>query len=509
MAAELARHGARCRIIDKASGPAAESRAIGIVPRTMEVFDIMGVVETIARAAHRLRAAGVYTGGTRIAHFDFGDLDTRYFVGVLPQSRTERLLTEHLASAGVAVERGVGFTDLSQDANGVVAHTRHADGREEVIQAEWLVGCDGAHSHVRKALNADFAGEQYEELFVLADVHLESRLSWDESYSFFHPSGQLLMFPMPDDVVRVVAILDERSRDRVSAEPTLSEMQAFVDERGSGGVRLRDAIWTSRFRVARRMVRQFRHGRVFLAGDAAHIHSPAGGQGMNTGIQDAHNLAWKLALVAAGRSPETLLDSYHAEREPVARAVVQMTDRFTRLATLQHPLAQGARNLLLAGIAGIERIEHRLVEDIAELTIDYRGSPIVAEDWGGLIPGSRRAGPRAGARAPDVLLPADGATPAMRLYERLRIPSHVLLLYTGPEPISETRNAIAAVVDDISARRGQQIATYEVPSGAADIERHYGTDAPWVYLIRPDGYIGFRGRPNLRQMSAYFQRVFR
>lgn len=508
MAAELARHGAGCRIIDKASGPAVESRAIGIVPRTMEVFDTMGVVDPVDRAAHRLRGAGVYAGGRRIARFRFDDLDTRHSVAVLQQGETERILAAHLARSGVTVEREVELVGLSRETGSVSARLRHRDGREETHRSGWLIACDGARSTVRHALGVYFTGEPYEETLLLADVHLESALPWEESYSFFHPSGQLLMFPLPNDLVRVVAILGERSRDPVPAEPTLADMQALVDERGPGGVRLTDAVWISRFRVQRRMVRRFRHGRVFLAGDAAHVHSPAGGQGMNTGIQDAHNLAWKLALFAAGRSPESLLDSYHAEREPIARAVLRMTDRLTRLATLENPLAQRARNLLLSWLAGIGPVERRLVGDIAELNIDYRRSPVVAEERGGPFPDRLRKAPPAGTRAPDAELAITGSTRPARLHELLRDPRHALLLFAGPHPTPDERQRVANVADEVVEKYSDRIAVHVLSESGTDVERRYGVDAPWVYLVRPDGYVGFRGRPEIARLEEYLRRIF-
>lgn len=311
------------------------------------------------------------------------------------------------------------------------------------------------------------------------------------------------MFPMPNDIVRVVAILDKESRDRIGAEPTLADMQEFVDERGPGGVRLKDAVWLSQFQVSRRLADRFRNGRVFLAGDAAHIHSPSGGQGMNTGIQDAHNLAWKLALVAAGRSPESLLDSYHAEREPIARAVLRMTDRLTRLATLENPLARRARNLLLSWLAGIESVEHRIVEDIAELNIDYRRSPIVDGSNGGQL----HEGPPAGARAPDAELRINGLTKPVRLYELLRDPRHALLLFAGSSLTLEDRQHVANV-DTMITRYSDSIAVHVLTNSEPGVERRYGADAPWMYLVRPDGYIGLRGRPEIDSIEKYLGRIF-
>lgn len=508
MALELARHEMPFRIIGKAPGPAVESRAIGIVPRTMEIFDIMGIVDPFLDASHRLRGANVFVGSKRIAHLNFDDLDTRYFVAVLPQGDTERILAEQLNRKGITVEREVELTGVSQENDIVTARLRHKDGREEVCRTKWLIGCDGANSTVRTSLGINFAGERYEEVFVLADTHLESTLSWEESYTFLHSSGVLAMFPLPNNLVRVVAVLDEQSRTRIPGKPTLSDMQALVDERGPGDIHLTDAVWFSEFRVSRRMVQQFRHGRVFLAGDAAHVHSPTGGQGMNTGIQDANNLAWKLAHVIAGKSPETILDSYHVEREPVAKAVLQMADRNTRLGIPRNPLARTALNLLLSWVLGIEAIEHRMSEDFSELHISYRNSPLVAEDWGSTPSNRPRKAPLLGRRAPDIELKIAGSEKSVRLYELLREPRHILLISPGRHPTSNDLEKVTTIVQKVHETYAECIMVHLLEGSEVDFERRYGTDMPALYLVRPDGYIGFRGRPEIDLLEKYLGRLF-
>jgi 2-polyprenyl-6-methoxyphenol hydroxylase-like FAD-dependent oxidoreductase len=222
-----------------------------------------------------------------------------------------------------------------------------------------VVGCDGGHSLARGALGIPFQGETYPQSFVLADVRMSWALPDDEVQLFFSPEGLVVVAPLPQGHHRVVATVDG-----APAEPSLSDVQALLDARGprSQRPRVEEVVWSSRFRVQHRIATRFREGGVFLCGDAAHVHSPAGGQGMNTGIQDAANLAWKLALVVRGRAPGSLLDSYERERRPVARGVVSTTDRLTRLATVRSPLLRRLRNALIpiAGRAG--RLPRRLAK---------------------------------------------------------------------------------------------------------------------------------------------------
>ncbi|MEO8440206.1 MAG: FAD-dependent monooxygenase, partial [Spartobacteria bacterium] len=331
MATELARHGARCRIIDSAPEPSQTSKALAIFPRTLETFATMGIAERFLAAGHRLHGLSLHHRREQIGQVDFTSVMSTFpFALGLPQAETERLLTEHLTSHGVSVERGVALQSFTQTSDFVRAILRHPDGREETVEASWLIGCDGAHSTTRHLLGMDFEGTQYDESFILADVRLETVLARDRVHLFLGDDGVLGVIPFSENFWRIVANIPPDSRDQSLPEVTLEEVQAMLERRGPPELQAHDPIWLSRFHISHRKVRQFRQLRVFLAGDAAHIHSPAGGQGMNTGIQDAFNLAWKLALVVRGCAPAQLLGSYHNEREPVAREVLNLTDRITR-----------------------------------------------------------------------------------------------------------------------------------------------------------------------------------
>jgi 2-polyprenyl-6-methoxyphenol hydroxylase-like FAD-dependent oxidoreductase len=524
-AAELARHGVTCRLVDKAPAPSATSKALGIMPRTLEVFAGMGTVDAVLAAGHRVGGANFHAGRRRLARVRFDDLDSPYpFVLILPQGQTEQVLTRHLEALGGRVERQVELTGLRQDAEGATAQLRHADGREEAFRASWLVGCDGAHSVVRLALDAPFEGAAYEEGFVLADVRLSGPLADSELHFFIRREGVIGFFPLGGGWWRVVADAPPAEAGAAPATPTLGDVQALVDARGPVATRLSDPLWLSGFRIHRRQARRYRQGRAFLAGDAAHLHSPAGGQGMNTGIQDAYNLSWKLALVAADEAPPELLDSYEAERWPVARRVLRFTDRLTRLLTLRNPVAESLRNGALSLLLGPRPVWHRLATGLAELDVAYRDSPLVAEAWDGLLPGFLRPGPAAGDRAPDGWLQVAATGEPRRLFEALRGTRHALLLFEGKAGTADDRRLLGEVGRALRQDYGRHVAVVQVRAAQAGpgddegalmlldprlgLHDRYGASSPCLYVVRPDGYIGFRGRPATEEGArSYFRRV--
>lgn len=528
LAAELARHGVRCRIVDKAPTPSTHSKALAIFPRTLEVFAQMGVLAPVLQAGRKLSGVNAYAHGRKLLHSSFADVDSPYPYAIcLPQSETEQILSAHGMRLGVAIDRGVELIACDLDKKSVMATLRHADGGIETCVTPWLAGCDGAHSTVRRALGMHFTGELAEETFVLADVEINWPFSADEVHFFLHQDGPLGIIPLPrPGTFRMVATLPADTAMHVAETPTLAQMQSVLETRGPAGLVLRHPLWTSRFHVSYRKVPHLRAGSVFLAGDAAHIHSPAGGQGMNTGIQDAHNLAWKLALVGAGHAPDSVLDSYTAEREPVARRVLRLTARATQAVTLRHPWSQRVRNFLLPWLAGIEAIEHRVMENLAELTIHYASSPLVAEDWSGLLSLWRSAGPAAGTRAPDGTLHAVPTGMPVRLFELLRDPRHTLLLFAGGDATASACHNLTAIGRATRKIYKQGIAAHlivagkEVPSDTVwegsillDVEQsvhqRYGADMPCLYLVRPDGHIGFRSKPaRAERLQAYLAHIF-
>jgi 2-polyprenyl-6-methoxyphenol hydroxylase-like FAD-dependent oxidoreductase len=511
MANELARHGVACRIVERAVEPSPTSRALAIFPRTLEVFETMGVADRFLSEGHRLNGLSLHHRLAEIAKVDFNTVASPFpFALGLAQSETERLLTERLGSFDIAVERGVELTGFVQTSDAVSATLRHNDGREETLTPSWLIGCDGAHSTTRHILGMDFEGAQYDESFILADVQLEPALARDRVHLFLSEDGVLGVIPFARNRWRIVANIPPDSRDQTLPEVTLAEAQALIARRGDAGMIASDPSWTSRFEISHRKVREFRRLRVFLAGDAAHIHSPAGGQGMNTGIQDAFNLAWKIALVVRGRAPAQLLASYQVEREPVATGVLNLTDRITRLATVRNSVAQSVRDFFLPVVSGLDIVSGKIADRLAGLSVSYRDSPIVEHHGSGRL--------RAGDRAPDAEL-RDENNRARRIFELIREPRHVLLVFLGAQgnAAAESAEQIGSVqasfpndlIDIQRITRGRGGASAELRDLSGLAHAAYGLLNGGLALVRPDGYLAYRSDDfDLVKLRTYLERVF-
>jgi 2-polyprenyl-6-methoxyphenol hydroxylase-like FAD-dependent oxidoreductase len=512
MACELGRSGLRCRIIDKAAKPASTSRALAIFPRTLEMFQMMGMSDSVLKAGHQLNGVAIYNRSGQIGHIGFSNLPSRYrFAISLPQSETERLLTEHLAGFGMVVEREKELVALSQSADAVQAVNRDSAGLEERSESSWLIGCDGAHSSVRHLSGLKFEGDAYPETFLLADVKLDGPVDHVHIRLFLTGEGLVGIFPFRGDRARVIVNTQTPPVSEPAGELKLDEIQAIVDSRTNSGIVLTDPTWLSRFHISHRRVQNFRVGRVFLAGDSAHIHSPAGGQGMNTGIQDACNLAWKLGLVVRHQSPDSLLDSYNEEREPVAKMVLSLTDRLTRMATLQGAIGQQVRDALLPTLTGIDLVEDRIAEAVAEIGIQYRRSSIVSGKTGHAL--------HAGDRAPDCELQRQSDREPLRLFDLFRKPVHHLLLFAdaGTETASKCNDLRIAIGRDFKGLIDAYLVIHGTDSGFSEVlfdwdgaaRALYESEPGAILFIRPDGYIGFRG--GIRHAEAlreYLARIF-
>jgi 2-polyprenyl-6-methoxyphenol hydroxylase-like FAD-dependent oxidoreductase len=401
MASELARYGVPVRIVDKEAQRTDKSKALVLWSRTLELLDRGGGSAPFVDAGFKAEAVNFIAGDKVIGRVGMESVQSPYPYGLmLPQSETERLLEERLHDLGVDVERRVELATFRSGADGVEAVLRHADGREEAVSADWMVGCDGAHSTVRHGLNAPFAGETMNSDWMLADIHMTGYPYPDNEASvYWHRDGVFVIFPISPGRYRVVADLPPAGGERPPT-PTLEQVQAIMDRRGPGGLKAFDPIWLAGFRINGRKVASYRWGRVFLAGDAAHVHSPAGGQGMNTGMQDAFNLAWKLALVIRGTCAEHLLDSYSPERSGVGEEVLKAAGRLTAVGTMRNPVAQTVRNLVGHVMLGLSPVQHAFADTMTEVAIGYAKSPLNGPSLGG-------AGPKSGGR----VVPIAGRVP--------------------------------------------------------------------------------------------------
>ncbi|GJD74685.1 FAD-dependent monooxygenase [Methylobacterium goesingense] len=387
MAAELARYGVGVRLIDHAPHATDTSKALVLWSRTLELMDRMGCTQAFLDAGLRAPGASIRSGTKVLGNPRFDHIASAYnYALMIPQRDTERLLAGHLRSFGIAVERQLELVGFTEAADGVEARLRHADGREETIRTPWLIGCDGAHSTVRHGLGVAFEGSAQGDDWLLADVRLDGPGAPppDEIATYLHRDGPFVIFPIPGGRARVIATVGKTDGAHPRSDPTLDEVQALVDRRAGGGFRVSDPVWLTNFRINERKVAEYRRGRIFLAGDAAHIHSPAGGQGMNTGMQDAVNLAWKLAMVVRGQAGECLLESYSPERSAVGDMVLRNASRLTDLATLSNPAAQAARNLALRFLLGLHAVRDKMATQMSEIEIAYADSPLSAGSGSGV-----------------------------------------------------------------------------------------------------------------------------
>ncbi|GAA3629602.1 hypothetical protein GCM10022223_54050 [Kineosporia mesophila] len=519
LAIELARRGIGVRVIERRQEAATQAdKAIGIHCRTMEIWERQGVVTEAINAGTWLYGQTVYVNGRLTHQVDWSHLEELPYAHLgLPQYETERILHERLNRLGVQVERGLELTGLHQGTDGVQAQVRDVNGTESSLAAKYLVGCDGAHSGVRAELGLTFEGgiSMFPQLFMLGDVDLD----WDM------PAGHLLRFVRIEEDgdftgMLVCVPLKGRGRYRVATlapehlqqsvgsgvvpagfwqeyePPGLHDIQDVLDDLAPPGTTASNLRWSSVFRIKHGIVDRYRQGRVFVAGDAAHLHPPAGGQGMNTGIQDAWNLGWKLAQVLRGHSRPDLLDSYEAERRPAGRAIV---DR--------------AVNLAFTDEMDMEDQKAQFLLEM-QMTMNYADSPLVGQQIGEEIdPG---AGPLPGHRAPDVTgLRRFGVGHPLRLFDVLNDPRATLVLYadasTGDAGLAEIGSAAALAREVTSGQLNicmivaNELPQQTLPENVHDLPVYrdgdgyfakiYELGGPAAYLVRPDGHIGYRSVP--------------
>jgi 2-polyprenyl-6-methoxyphenol hydroxylase-like FAD-dependent oxidoreductase len=357
LAASLLLKGTNVTLVDRQPEGANTSRAAGVNARTLEVLEGIDVTRRLVKEGIEAPRFAIRDGAKALLSIDFSGLATAYpFTLLVPQSTTERLLLDRVRELGGDVARPKVLATITQDAAGVTATFDDGD----VVRARYVVGADGMHSTVREQAGIGFSGGAYEHSFVLADARLIGDAPTDEVRLFWASEGLTVVAPLPNGDFRIVAPVDDAPE-----VPSVAFVQQILDTRGPGGITVTDITWGSRFRIHHRVADTYRAGRILLAGDAAHVHSPAGGQGMNLGIQDAVALADALAAVLAG-GPDSLLDEYSATRRPIAQQVVALTDRLTKLATLPRAL-RPVRNVALAIIGRIPPITRALASRLSGL----------------------------------------------------------------------------------------------------------------------------------------------
>lgn len=485
LANQLSRRGVRVTIVDRHSGPAQQTRAVGVQARTLEIYAQLGLADEALALGLRAEGANLWANGERTARVPLGEagrLQTRFpFLLLLGQDDNETILGRRLAAAGVTIAWNTELVGLKQSDAQVSATLREADGTRRVITASWVAGCDGAQSFVRSACGIDYPGAPYEHVFYVADTIARGDMVEREVNVYLWRKGFHLFFPLRGEHHwRLAGIVPAalRGREGLCFEDVLPSIRAEAGE----GLRFESCHWFSTYRIHHRRAASLRERRCFLLGDAAHIHSPVGAQGMNTGLQDAYNLAWKLALVVHGHAAPSLLDSYEAERLPVAKRLLATTDRMFTLVVAEGWFARLLRTRLLARLAAIAMrrgaIRRQAFRAISQIGVRYAGSPLSrnAEVW-------PKGAPQPGERFPWLHLQLAPGAVAVDLYAALGDTRFNLLLIGQGEAVAVPR------VDD------GLLAMQAIVSGGdnAAALSAAGIPARSFFLLRPDGHIALTG----------------
>lgn len=505
LAAQLQRMGVSCQLVDKNRSRSDKSKALVVWGRSLELLDTCMDANSFLEHGRPVRKAKFYEEGVQFAEIEFATNDSEFGTGVLiPQSLTEKILEDHLSDCGGEVQRATELLSFVQSSDDVTCVLADAEGAQRTVVAKYLVGCDGAHSVVRHGLELEFPGRKDGLRWVLADVELSGDVPDADVASLWSRSGILLLFHFGENVWRVVAEEPLGNPDSPRRDPTLTEIQQYLSERGAEGVQASKPTWLAEFRVSERKVEDYAVGRVFVAGDAAHVHSPAGGQGMNTGIQDACNLAWKIAWKIRGVGNNRLLDSYSDERSEVGAMVVRATSHMTRLATTESRVLQSVRNAVAKIALHFDWVQDKIRQNLAEYTVAYRSSEINGTDTR-----RNRGALRCGDRVPNILW-TDARQQPQTLYRCLSGGRAVLLIINSNDARTFEswgqglcgRDQSFATVELVVPDQQNAEPHIHADTGATSVSVGFvGHDqlqklplrtGGWM-IIRPDGYLAAAG----------------
>ncbi len=474
LACQMIRYGVDFVIIDQKESTTPHSKAIGVQARTLEIYEQIGLADNLIELGWKAEKARMIVGGEVRGEIDFSDIGagmSQYpYVLLVEQGLHEKLVYDHIISEGKSVRWRTGLESFTQDDSKVTAIIKNADGDEETIEAKYLVGCDGAKSPVRHSLGLTFEGSTFERMFYVADVKVDWKFTNDALMVFLMKDNLLAFFPMiGENRWRIVGTFPEEfAKDE--GEALYEEIEEQIKRDAELELDITNVNWFSTYKVHTRHVNKFSEGRCFLAGDAAHIHTPAGAQGMNTGIQDSYNLAWKLSNVLSGTCDAKILESYDHERRENAESLLRTTDRFFNLIASPEPVTSYLRTHVFPYVAGaafsLEAVRKFVFPRVSQIGINYRSSPL-----------SDHVGDfevRAGDRMPYIII--DGVS----IYDRLREPKfHFLTFSDGREKsgIDELNSAFAGVAD-----------RHELPLYPA-VAEIFGINETFSVLLRPDNYV--------------------
>lgn len=544
LACGLIRRGVSFRIIDKKLGLSTHVKASEVTAASLEIFEDYDIIEEALRLGVKVSSFKMYAHGKQVWEGHYGEIDSPYRYQVhLGQPYTEQLLSGFLEEQGGGVEwetELISFTDLGEEVEAVI---RLKDGSQEIIRSSYFCACDGAGSRVRGLLKQEFEGHTYPADNLIGNVKMDWGEPPNEVYVFFSDSGEMTVNPLPDGYHQINGSirLTSGSPSRKDQLATLSDLQALFDERSHIPARLSEPDRLSYYMNHHRAVSRQKIGRVFLLGDAAHIVSPNTGLGMNTGLQDAHNLAWKLHLVLSGKGRESLLDTYHEERHGVLKGLGQLSDADEWLYLLQNKVARELRNHVVTFLMRMDPVFSRQNAAIAQTDINYRKSSIVRQemDFPLHLPGGKHLvehgscpsawfhfgeGPHAGDRASDVKPITDEDTENCRLFDRLTHGEHTLFVFVGcSEPGRQLTEELNRIAVGIKENYENWIRVFWVIPGSSIREElpdygtalkderglahfRYGAQAECMYLIRPDKFVGFRSLPpSWDKMDAFLR----
>lgn len=496
LACQLIRYGIDFVIVEKNETITPYSKALGVHARTLEIYEQLGVVERALERGEVAKKFRLLEGGEVRGELPFADIGQNLspypFMLILEQSKNEQLLYEYLKSHGKDVLWSTELGSFSQDDEGVSVNIRSAGGEASALRAKYLVGCDGARSPVRHSLGLSFEGSTFERIFYVADAQIDWSLPHDAVQVCLARDVFTAFFPMKGDKrYRIVGTFPE-GMEKDEGEVVYEEIEQQIKREAKLELEISNVNWFSLYKVHTRRVDRFSEGRCFVAGDAAHIHSPAGAQGMNTGIQDAYNLAWKLALAIRGHASDKLLETYNEERLENAQRLLETTDRMFDLAAGPSWLTSFIRTTIFPTVAeyliSFDAVKRIIFPLISQIGINYRDASLSDHA------GDKEFEVRAGDRMPYFLI--DGQS----IYDRLREPKFHLLVFSGaasdyPAICGELKSAYAPLVD-----------CYHVPL-TPRVEEIFGTSLAFMLLLRPDNYIGFISDDiSLNRLREYLSR---
>jgi 2-polyprenyl-6-methoxyphenol hydroxylase-like FAD-dependent oxidoreductase len=468
----LTRLGATVRVVDKTAEPSTTSRAVAVQARTLEFYRQIGLADAVIQRGREVAAANLWVAGRQVARLAFGDMGAGIspypFAFIFPQDEHERVLVDTLKALGVSVDRQTELVAFEERDQRMVARLSHASGLAEECDARFIAGCDGAHSAVRDSLSIGFSGGTYDHLFYVADVEARGDVMNGEVHAALDRSDFLAVFPLKgSNRARLVGTIRDEAVDRGGQNVTWDDVGRRVIEWLR--IEIQRVNWFSTYRVHHRVADRFRSGRVFLLGDAAHVHSPVGGQGMNTGIGDAVNLAWKLAAVVRCRARANILDTYEPERIAFARRLVATTDRAFSAVTSSRLTARVLRlhvaPAILPALFALDAVRRVAFRTVSQTAISYRGSALSAGRAGDVSGGDRLPWVRIGSAVGE----RDNFAPLASLEWQVHVYGHV-------------QPTIRALCSERQLALHNFIWRREM--------KHAGLHRDGLYLVRPDGYVG-------------------